>query len=128
MNSRVLLCSIVVVATFSLFAAAQSFNQMVVIQPVGHATSPRLSDMIPGPRNPERQVVPLFSPKGTHGGGGGGGGAFSDPLWQTSTTTTLPISGSSFEGMGAGMGGYSDNYIAPDTNGARSGITNTCRR
>jgi hypothetical protein len=117
MNSRVLLCSIVVVATFSLFAAAQSFDQIAVIQPVGHATSPRLSDMIPGPRNPERQVVPLFSPKRPHGGGGGGG-AFTDPLWQKSTTTASLVSGSSFEGMGAGMDGYSDNYIPPDTNGA----------
>jgi hypothetical protein len=119
MNSRILLCTIVVVAFFSLFAAAQSFNQVVVIQPVGHATSPQLSDMLPGPRSPERQVVPLFSPKRPHGGGGGGG-AFTDPLWQKFASTSSPISSdaSSFEGMGAGMPGYSVNYIPPDTNGA----------
>jgi hypothetical protein len=117
MNSRILLCAIVAVATFSLFAAAQPFDQVVVIQPVGHATSPRLSDMLPGPRSPERQVVPLFSPKRPHGGGGGGG-TFTDPLWQKSATTISPISGSSFEGMGAGMSGYSVNYIPPDANGA----------
>jgi hypothetical protein len=118
MNSRIFLCVIVAVATFTLFAAAQSFNQIVVIQPVGHATSPQLSDLLPGPRSPERQVVPLFKPNRPGKGGGGGGGAFTDPLWQKSTGTASPILGFSFEGMGDGMSGYSDNYIPPDTNGA----------
>jgi hypothetical protein len=107
-----------VIGALALCATAQQFDQVVIVQAVKHDTSPVLSDLVPGPRNPERQVVPLF--KVSRPGGGGGGANFTDPVLQSATSGSPDPSsfGFNFQGVGNGVYGYTTNYAPPDTNGA----------
>jgi hypothetical protein len=119
MNPRAQICLLVLlVAPVFLPASAQPFDQIIVVQPVKHDTSPQLSEMLPGRASHERKVIPLYKPSHPGKGGGNGngnGGSFTDPVLQSST------SGSSVTNVianFAGQGTDSDTYAPPDTNGA----------
>jgi len=109
---------VLLIAAASLPAMAQPFDQIIVVQPVRHDTSPQLSDMLPGLVSHERKVIPLYKPghPGKGGGGGTGGSSFTDPVLQSSAGLDSAISSPpvSF----AGLGSDNDTYAPPDTNGA----------
>jgi hypothetical protein len=106
------------IAAVSSPAMAQPFDQIAVVQPVKHDTSPQLSDMLPGRASHERKVIPLYKPNHPGNGGGNGngnGGTFIDPVLQSSASGS-PVT--NVVANFAGQGTDSDAYAPPDTNGA----------
>jgi hypothetical protein len=87
-------------------------NGATLIPPVHHDVSLPLSAIEPVPQGPPEKDnepprrIPLNLPGNRH-----------DPVVQSSAVTLAAPTSSSFEGMGAGLAGFSPGGTPPDTNG-----------
>jgi len=86
-------------------------NGATLVPPVHHDVSLPLSAMPAVPQGPPEEAevprrIPLNLPGNRH-----------DPVVQTSATQLAAPTSSSFEGMGAGLAGFSPGGTPPDTNG-----------
>jgi hypothetical protein len=92
-------------------------NGPEVSSAVHHDISAPLRDLVASPVSAPRHEKPL-RPVSSSAHGGPGGGA-TDPVLQTTATTTLAVTpGLNFAGVGNGDYGFAPNAAPPDTNGA----------
>jgi len=86
-----------------------------VLTPVAADTGPSIAHGKSSDRGAPLRDLPLLKPGGGKPGGGGGGTV--DASLQTSAATPLgAAAGLSFDGVGVGLGSYTDCCAPPDTN------------
>ena len=122
MTDRLVSVAFVVALILSIVAASPASAGPVprdpavfVLTPVAADTGPSIAHGRSSDRGAPLRDRPLMQPGGSAPGGGAVGTA--DTSVQTSATTPLgSISGLSFDGVGVGLGGYTDCCAPPDTN------------